>query len=438
MYALFMSFPFIQEVYMLDFLITFNEVVFWILTAAYFYQMVYLGIGFFTRNRKNEKEAKKLYKYAAIIAARNESNVIGEIIKNLKDQNYPSELLDVFVIADNCTDNTAQVARDCGAIVYERQNKEFVGKGYALDYLFKHILAEHKDAAYDAFLIFDADNLIDENFVREMNKMYDNGYRASTSYRNSKNYGTNWITAGYSLWFLREARYLNHPRMQLKTNCAVSGTGFMIAREIIERQGGWNYHLLTEDIEFSVDCAIKGELIGYCEGARVYDEQPTTFKQSWTQRMRWSKGFYQVTSKYAPSLIKGIFKHKNAMPCYDMLMTIAPATLLTLFCILVNSMLVFASFLEPQFFQNIIMGFALKSIIVLVINFYLMFLGMGAMTMLTEHKQILATRGEKIGYLFTFPIFMITYVPICIVALFKKVEWKPITHKVVKSLNEVR
>lgn len=423
---------------MLEFIKDFNTVVFWVLTAAYFYQMIYLGIGFFTRKKRSNKKAKKLHKYAAIIAARNESTVIGEIIKNLKEQNYPSELLDVFVIADNCTDDTAQVARDSGAIVYERQNKELVGKGYALDYLFKHILTDHKDAGYDAFLIFDADNLIDENFVSEMNKMYDSGYKASTSYRNSKNYGTNWITAGYSLWFLREARFLNHPRMQLKTNCAVSGTGFMVARELIEKQGGWNYHLLTEDIQFSIDCAVKGELIGYCEGARVYDEQPTTFKQSWTQRMRWSKGFYQVTAQYAPSLVKGIFTNKNAMPCYDMLMTIAPATLVTLLCVIVNVFLIIASFTEPQFFQDIIIGFALKSLLIVIANFYLMFFGMGAMTILTEWNEISASKSEKIGYLFTFPIFMMTYVPICIVALFKKVEWKPISHSVVKSLNEVR
>lgn len=423
---------------MVDFIKSFNTVIFTLLSAAYFYQMIYLGIGFFTRKRKDKTPAKKQHKFAAVIAARNESNVISEIINNLKNQNYPSELMDVFVIADNCTDDTAQVARDSGAIVYERQNKELVGKGYALNFLFNHILTDHKDKNYDAFFIFDADNLVDENFVSEMNRLYDKGYKAATSYRNSKNYGTNWITAGYSLWFLREARYLNHPRMQLRTNCAVSGTGFMIARELIEAQGGWKYHLLTEDIEFSVDCAIKGELIGYCEGAKVYDEQPTTFKQSWTQRLRWSKGFYQVTAKYGPSLVKGVFKHKNAMPCYDMLMTIAPATILTLLCVIINIFLIIASFTEAEFFRTIILNYALGSLSLLVADFYAMFFGMGAATILTEWKEINATAAEKIKYLFSFPIFMMSYVPICIVALFKKVEWKPISHSVVKSLNEVR
>ena len=100
--------------------------------------------------------------------------------------------------------------------------------------------------------MFDADNLVDPQFVREMNKMFDTGeYAALTSYRNSKNFCDNWISAGYALWFLREARYLNRPRTQLGVNCAVSGTGFPVAADVIREDGGWPYHLLTEDIEFS-------------------------------------------------------------------------------------------------------------------------------------------------------------------------------------------
>lgn len=423
---------------MLQFIRNFNTVIFWILTVAYFYQFIYVGVGFFTRKRHKDVPAKKLHKYAAIIAARNESSVIAQLIENLQDQKYPSDLLDVFVVADNCTDNTAQVARDAGAIVYERENKVQVGKGYALDFLFKKILSDHQEAGYEAFFVFDADNLIDENFVSEMNKLYDQGYRVATSYRNSKNYGTNWITAGYSLWFLREARYLNNPRMHLRTNCAVSGTGFMVAAQIIEKKQGWDYHLLTEDIEFSVDCAIKGELIGYCENAKVYDEQPTTFKQSWNQRLRWSKGFYQVTRHYGPSLVRGMFRNRTAMPCYDMLMTIAPATLVTLFCVIVNAFFLVIAFSEPFFFALRILRLAGQSLLFTLLNFYLLLILMGGLTLFTEWKAISAKTSEKIRYLFLFPVFIFTYIPICIVALVQKVEWKPISHSVVKSLDQVR
>lgn len=166
-----------------------------------------------------------------------ENAVIGNLIKSIKAQNYPSELIDVVVVADNCTDNTAEIARSCGAIVYERFNKVLVGKGYALDYAFNKIKEDEGDyTAYDGYFIFDADNVIDRNYVREMNKTFDQGYRVVTSYRNSKNFDTNWITSGYSLWFCREAKYLNNPRMILKTSCAVSGTGFLTSSEIINEK----------------------------------------------------------------------------------------------------------------------------------------------------------------------------------------------------------
>lgn len=179
------------------------------------------------------------------------------------------------MVADNCTDDTAQVSRGPGAIVYERFNQHKKGKGYALDYLFRTLAHEGRDQ-YDGYLIFDADNLVDPNFVSEMNKVFDSGnYGAITCYRNSRNFGANWISAGYAIWFLREARFLNFPRMLLGSNCHVSGTGFLISADVIRENGGWPYHLLTEDIEFSVSCALKGRRIGYCDKAVIYDEQPT-------------------------------------------------------------------------------------------------------------------------------------------------------------------
>lgn len=239
-----------------------NTVIYTLLTVLYFYQFIYIVIALIGEKRKKkqpEYEPKKLHRFAFIIAARNENAVIGNLIKSIKAQNYPSELIDVVVVADNCTDNTAEIARSCGAIVYERFNKVLVGKGYALDYAFNKIKEDEGDyTAYDGYFIFDADNVIDRNYVREMNKTFDQGYRVVTSYRNSKNFDTNWITSGYSLWFCREAKYLNNPRMILKTSCAVSGTGFLTSSEIIKKNGGWKCNLLTEDIQFSVVNILEG------------------------------------------------------------------------------------------------------------------------------------------------------------------------------------
>lgn len=256
----------------------FNFFVSILFTFCYAHQFFYIFIGIL--RKAPQYTAKEQHRFAVVVSARNESSVIGNLISSIRTQKYPQELVDIFVIADNCTDNTAEVARNAGAIVYERFNKELVGKGYALDWLFKIIKTDHADKNYEAFIIFDADNVLDPNYIAEMNKVFDNGYRIITSYRNSKNYDSNWITAGYSLWFLREAKYLNNARMQLGTSCAISGTGFLVSAEVIEENGGWIHHLLTEDIEFTVDSVIKGEKIGYCQNAILYDEQPTLDRKS--------------------------------------------------------------------------------------------------------------------------------------------------------------
>lgn len=419
---------------------TINSILYIALTVLYFYQFIYIVIALIGDKKKklDTYEAKKLHKFAFIIAARNEQTVIGNLINSIKQQNYPAELIDVIVVADNCTDDTAQIAREHGAICYERFNNMLVGKGYALDYCFNKIVEQFGDyTAYDGYFIFDADNVIDKNYVKEMNKVFDRGYNVITSYRNSKNYDTNWITSGYSLWFIREAKYLNNPRMMLKTSCAVSGTGFLVNSSIIKKNNGWKFNLLTEDIQFSVVNILEGEKIGYCESAMFYDEQPTTFKQSWNQRMRWSKGFYQVMFRYGRELIAMMFKKREMfVSCYDMFMTLAPATLLSIGCILLNLIFLAYGATDVHMLRRILPG-TLGSIAFAGVNFYLLMFSIGFITLVTEWNKILAPANKKIKSLFTFPLFMITYVPISLVALVKKVEWKPIAHSISKSVEEI-
>lgn len=429
----------------MDFIVKINTLIITVISVLYLYQMFYIGIVFvgeWVQKRRAKKQPDipvKEHRFAAIISARNESAVIGQLLDTIRDQKYPAELLDAIVIADNCTDHTAQVAREHGAIVYERFNQEKVGKGYALNYAFQHIADDYGDRYYDAYVIIDADNLLDENYFAEMNKTFCKGYRIMTSYRNSKNFATNWISAGYSLWFLREAKFLNNARMMLGTSCAVSGTGFLVSSEIIRERGGWNYHLLTEDIEFTVDTVIRGENIGYCAGAMLYDEQPTTFQQSWTQRMRWAKGFYQIVAKYGGRLSGGIVtKHRiKKFASYDLTMTVMPAMLITIFILISDAVLVlmaaFGSMYMPHLFQTM-----LSSLAFWLGGYYSSLLFMGAATMITERKKINCPWWKRILYTFTFPFFQLTYLPISLAALFQKVEWKPIRHEVAKSLDEVR
>lgn len=417
---------------MLSFISVFNLIIFILFTGFYFYQFFYIIVGMFRKSKVLTAETN--HRYAVVIAARNESNVISQLINSIKKQNYPSELTDIYVVADNCTDDTAQVAREAGAYVFERFNRQYVGKGYALDYAFKSII--NSDEKYDGYFIFDADNLLDENYIAEMNKVFDNGYKIVTSYRNSKNYDTNWLSAGYSLWFLREARYLNNSRMILNTGCAISGTGFMVSDEIIRKNNGWKHHLLTEDIEFSVDNAIHGEKIGYCGSAVLYDEQPYLFEQSWHQRLRWAKGFYQVFAKYGMDLFKGAFI-KGSFYCYDMLVTISPALFLSLLSVGINTTFLTVGIINIGTTPAIIEATS-SAILMSCINSYMVLFAIGVITTISEWKQINTTAFKKIKYMFTFPIFIFTYIPISIVALFRKIEWKPITHSIAKSIEEVR
>ena len=413
----------------------FNFGVFLTFTICYTYQLIYV---FVVLTREAPKRvAKANHRFAVMIAARNERAVISDLIRSIRAQNYPAELIDVFVIADNCTDDTAEIARNAGAHVFERFNDKQVGKGYALDFGYKAICEQFGHKGYEAFFVFDADNVLDANYFREMNVTFDGGAKASTSYRNSKNYDSNWISAGYAVWFIREAKFLNQARLTLSTSCAISGTGFFIAADVLEKAGGWKWHLLTEDIEFSASSIIDGVRIAYCPTAILYDEQPTTFRDSWNQRFRWAKGFYQVFGHYAPRLVKGAFVNQKGyrFACYDMLMTVAPGMLLTIISVLFNAIIIVFGLTGVMTVGNMVVS-SLSSILFCLTSYLLVMFVFGALTTFVEWDSFRSTRGNKIKYMFTFPFFMATYIPIALVALVKKAEWKPIKHSISVDVHE--
>ena len=401
-----------------------------IVTLLYLYQGVYTVIGLLFRPRRGAAGTVEFHRYAALISARNEEGVIGELVECLKKQNYPAELLDVYVVADNCTDRTAEAAQAAGATVYRRFDRVKVGKGYALDFLLKKLEQDGLEGQYEGYFVFDADNIVDPNFVAEMNKVYaKGGYTAVTGYRNSKNFGENWISAGYSVWFLREARFLNSARQALGLTCHVSGTGYLISAGYLREKGGWPYHLLTEDLQFSADCAAQGRKIGYCDRAVFYDEQPTSFRQSWDQRLRWSKGFFQVDRQYAPALLKGMLKGgQPGFGCYDLLVFLSAGVLMMTMGALFWGLLLWACLVAPANVLQQVLTLAGTGLVIGAMKSYLGMMAYGLLVVLSEWRRIKARPWEKLIYLGVFPLFMATYVPITVVALFQKVEWKPIRH----------
>ena len=408
-------------------LIMINFTVAAIFFVCYCYQFLYVATALVQKDKPHKEE--KAHHFAVLIAARNEAEVIGHLIESIQAQTYQKGNVTVFVVADNCTDNTAQIARNLGAVVYERFNQDKIGKGYAMEYLLDQM--ERNNERFDGYFVFDADNVLDQNYILEMNKTFSDGYDIITSYRNSKNFGDNWISAGYAIWFLWESEYLNRGRMLLGTSCAVSGTGFFFSRRIIEKYDGWKFFLLTEDIQFTVDNVLSGEKIGYCRNAVLYDEQPIKFKQSFRQRLRWAKGFFQVFRQYGGNLMKGALRKNSS--CFDMFMVISPAIFLTIFSILFNGLaLLLGDFSRYE------VAVIIRSLQQMIINIYFTLVAIGALTTFTQWYKIHTTNFKKVLYIFTFPLFMLTYIPITITALFKKVEWKPIEHSKAKTIAEIK
>ena len=396
-----------------------NQLIGILFALCYFYQILYIPVPWFRKSKKPNK-TNMTNRYAVLICARNEENVIANLIECLKHQTYEQRNLNIFVLADNCTDQTASIAEAAGAAVYERKDQALIGKGYALEELLRNISADHPEG-FDGYFVFDADNVLKADFIEQMDRVFTEGHDIITSYRNSKNYGKNWLSAGYALWYLRESRYLNHARFLLGTSCAVSGTGFLFSRKILEETGGWPFHMLVEDIEFSIDQIVQGKKIAFCKEAELYDEQPTTFSQSWNQRMRWTRGYWQVFKVYGLRLIRGILK--GSFSCFDMSMSIMPAFILSTLSIIDGIALGICDALNGGDVM-----IAINSIGYLFGEFYATLFFMGLITTITEWDHIHTKTIKKILYVFTFPLFIFTYLPIALISLFVDPGWKPIRH----------
>lgn len=386
------------------------------------YQVVCIVTGFFAKT-VDYPDAPADKHYCVLISARNEFKVIGNLITCIQHQTYPSELIDIWVVADNCDDDTAEVCRRMGCHVVERFNKQQVGKGYALTYLLDNIQRSGAAKEYDAYIVFDADNLLDKHYVAEMNKAFHAGFDALTSYRNSVNFSDNWVSSGSALWFVRESRFLNSSRHVFGTSCHVGGTGFLFSRKIMERNGGWKFHLLTEDLEFTMDTIMHGDKIGYCGKAMLYDEQPVTFAQSWRQRVRWSKGFLQVFRYYGSALIKYAIRERD-FSAVDLSLMICPLTVLSLARVVLGALFVAFGFVSAASQLG-----ALRFWVVTLVASVLGLMALAALTSILERDKIGATNRELVAYCLSFPVYMLSYIPISFAAIFSRSQWKPIQHQ---------
>ena len=282
------------------------------LSIGLYYFFVGLN-GFIKRKEQHPKISDKLHRYALIISAHNEEAVIANMVESLKKLDYPKEYYDIYVIADNCTDSTADEARKAGAIVCERTDTSKRGKGFALEWMFEKLYA--MGDRYDYISIFDADNLVDPGFLKAMNEKANQGFKVVQGFLDSKNPYDSWISASYSFCFWCVNRIFQQARYNLGLCCELSGTGFIIALETLKKLG-WGAPCLTEDMEFTMKLCMNDEKVAFAYDAKVYDEKPLTLKQSWNQRVRWMQGHCDVASRYFWKLFKkGISEGK--LSCID-------------------------------------------------------------------------------------------------------------------------
>ncbi len=390
-------------------------------SISFGYMVYYLAIAIFAFKRRELKRDNFIEnKFAIIIPARNEELVIGNLIQSLRQQNYSKEDYDIFVLPNNCNDNTEEIAENFGVEIINCKNQLINSKGDVLRYAFKFL----KDKDYNAYIVFDADNIVHPNFVREMNKYLCLGYRVVQGYRDSKNPSDTWISSSHSLHYIIQNFFMNKARMNINKSCFINGTGFMISKELINDLG-YDSSTITEDIELTVKCGFNNEKIAFAEKAITYDEQPTDFVVSWKQRKRWSVGTLQCLKEYYKQILKDIFINKNFESIDSIMFLIAPILQLmgAFNCIL-------------QLLVSFVIGKPVDylSKFVILILYYITNIILVLGIVKINKKQI---KNYIKGIVFL-PIFYLSWVPINIVALFEKnSKWERIEHKRIISLNNI-
>ena len=465
------------------------DAIIWILGIFSIHSTLYWLIGFFFTRKF--KPAQTMHKYAICIAARNEENVIGNLLESICEQEYPKDLLTVFVVADNCTDRTAEVARNHGAVCYERFDDQERTKGFALRFLFENIRKDYGIEAFEGYFIFDADNLLNRDYISKMNDSFDSGVKIVTSYRNTKNFDENWIAASYGLHWLRSIRKNHRTRSFLRLATNIQGTGFLFANELVK--DGWNYTSLTEDRAFTADAVARGYEISYNDEAMFYDEQPTSLKIALRQRLRWSKGHLMAFTETGWQLFKNIFvgncyrdktqkrtftkadlleEIRHRVASFDTLAQLVPAFVFKTILWVSISLLLFAGYSSTTGIEGLrmfnpngnlvakmlyaIFGkvpvtvdagvtafFATMGLVILWrllsrATQYIDKICMGICVFFLERKRIIYIPWyKKLYYCLLWPLFDVIHRYTTYVALFVKVTWKPIPHNSKVTIQDI-
>ena len=251
-----------------------------------------------------------------------------------------------------------------------------------------------------------------------MNQKLCQGEDVVQGYRDIKNPTDNWITAGYALFYWTMHRLYHLARYNIGLSTLLNGTGFMVRFDLI-KPNGWQTETLTEDIEFSLKTIIQGKKVGWATDAIVYDEQPTSFKQSWSQRSRWTVGHMQCVKRYTMELANSVKEHKTLTSLDGLLYMIGttPMLVLTVLLMVVNCIMYSANAMNNAEFIINIMNYLVPTLLLPV--------GTAILAMILDKKPI----KSMVKGLICYPLFMGSWVIINIKCLFKReTKWEKIDH----------
>lgn len=277
-----------------------------LLAATLLVYGLYLGVlevgGFLRSDRVPPCPPRR--RLAVLVPAHDEAAVIGALVESLRQAEYPRELYDVFVVADNCGDGTASAARAAGAIVFERRSRRR-GKGYALSFGWRQI---RRRGHYDAVVVLDADNLAPPNLLGRLNDHLQAGHKIIQCRKQSKNPVDNGVTALKTLVLWTSDRFIYAPKTRLGLSSVLLGTAMCISTEVLQDLG-WHCFCLTEDFEFTAQAVLAGYRVHWADDTMIYEEQPTTLRAALKQHVRWARGQHQVFFRYGARLfISGLVR----------------------------------------------------------------------------------------------------------------------------------
>lgn len=354
---------------------------------------------------------------AVLIAARDESKVIRGLLESIQRQTVKINPKNVYVIVESTTDPTVMICREFGNSVILRQDLSKQRKGYALDEALRQILPKEH---YDLFFIFDADNVLADDYFEKMLQSYHQGYDIATGYRNAKNGNANAITAVSSLTFTMINVMSNHNRARHGANIVFSGTGFFVVGDLVEEWRGWPFHSLTEDYELSLYATLHGLTTFYNETAMFYDEQPTKYKQTVAQRVRWIKGYFTARRKYIP-LIRARKHGDNMGSLLKERIGVRPAifAILSVICLIIGGIV-----------ELIAHGQAGKIWVMLLAVIFAIYIILAILTaIMLKREKTHFSNARKVQAVLLNPIYLASYIPCALQALLRKnVTWTKIKH----------